>query len=209
MCAGLFLHAPSLYVAIINGSKNVHTPGAHLRKSCTRPWKCAHRAQGAPLISDTGTMCIQFADQVLPWTEFSCETSSPVDRFLQKTDFSRICFHFESCRSTRTSESAHKKGGKYHTPTQVDSEVWVAEGGLGDSMRGACPFHWGRGGGGGGGHPQDNFEKNSEFWYILVLFQVKRNHFYKVVTRQGKMREKWFFSSLGKCQGISKFVREK
>ena len=32
-----FLHAFSLYVAMINGSKNVHTPGAHLRKSCTRP----------------------------------------------------------------------------------------------------------------------------------------------------------------------------
>ena len=42
------------YIAIINGSKNVHTPGAHLLKSCTRPWKCAHRVQGAPLISDTG-----------------------------------------------------------------------------------------------------------------------------------------------------------
>ena len=33
--------------------KNVHTPGAHLLKSCTRPWKCARRVQGAPLISDT------------------------------------------------------------------------------------------------------------------------------------------------------------
>ena len=33
--------------------KNVHTPGAHLLKSCTRRWKCAHRVQGAPLISDT------------------------------------------------------------------------------------------------------------------------------------------------------------
>ena len=31
----------------------MHTPGAHLRKSCTRPRKCARRAQGAPLISDT------------------------------------------------------------------------------------------------------------------------------------------------------------
>ena len=31
----------------------MHTPGAHLRKSCTRPWKCVRRAQGAPLISDT------------------------------------------------------------------------------------------------------------------------------------------------------------
>ena len=32
---------------------NVLTPGAHLRKSCTRPRKCVRRAQGAPLISDT------------------------------------------------------------------------------------------------------------------------------------------------------------
>ena len=186
MCAGLFLHAPSLYVAIINGSKNVHTPGAHLRKSCTRPWKCAHRAQGAPLISDTGTMCIQFADQVLPWTEFSCETSSPVDRFLQKTDFSRICFHSESCRSTRTSESAHKKGGKYHTPTQVDSEVWVAEGGLGDSMRGACPFHWGRGGG-GEGTPRTILKKIVNFGIFWCYFRLKEI----ISTRLSHVREKW------------------
>ena len=37
LCTGEFLHAPSVYVPIITGSKNVHTPGAHLRKSCTRP----------------------------------------------------------------------------------------------------------------------------------------------------------------------------
>ena len=41
------------YIVIINSSKNVHTLGAHLRKPCTRPWKCARRVQGAPLISDT------------------------------------------------------------------------------------------------------------------------------------------------------------
>ena len=35
----------------------MHTPGAHLLKSCTRPWKCARRVQGAPLISDTGLRC--------------------------------------------------------------------------------------------------------------------------------------------------------
>ena len=54
VCTRKFLHAPSQYIAIINRSKNVHTPGAHLRKSYTRPWKCARRVQGAPLISDTG-----------------------------------------------------------------------------------------------------------------------------------------------------------
>ena len=36
ICAQEFLHAPSLYVGIINGSKNVHTQGAQLRRSCTR-----------------------------------------------------------------------------------------------------------------------------------------------------------------------------
>ena len=46
-------HAPSQYIAKIDGSKNVHTTGAHLLKSCTRPWKCARQVQGAPLISDT------------------------------------------------------------------------------------------------------------------------------------------------------------
>ena len=54
LCTRKLLHAPSQYIAIINGSKNVHTPGAHLQKSCTLPWKCARRVQGAPLISDTG-----------------------------------------------------------------------------------------------------------------------------------------------------------
>ena len=54
LCTRKLLHAPSQYIAIINGSKNVHTPGAHLLKSCTRPWKCARRAQGAPLISVGG-----------------------------------------------------------------------------------------------------------------------------------------------------------
>ena len=34
---GKLLHAPSQYIAIINGSKNVHTLGAHLLKSCTWP----------------------------------------------------------------------------------------------------------------------------------------------------------------------------
>ena len=53
LCTRKLLHEPSQYKPIINGSKNVHTPGAHLLKSCTRPWKCARRVQGAPLISDT------------------------------------------------------------------------------------------------------------------------------------------------------------
>ena len=30
LCAREYLHAPSIYVVIITGSKNVHTPGAHL-----------------------------------------------------------------------------------------------------------------------------------------------------------------------------------
>ena len=53
LCTRKLLHAPSKYIAIINGSKNVHSPGAHLRKSCTRLWKCARQVQGALLISDT------------------------------------------------------------------------------------------------------------------------------------------------------------
>ena len=43
LCTRKLLHAPSQYIAIINGSENVHTRGAHLLKSCTRPWKCARR----------------------------------------------------------------------------------------------------------------------------------------------------------------------
>ena len=34
LCAREFVHAPYQYVAIISGSKNVHTLDAHLRKSC-------------------------------------------------------------------------------------------------------------------------------------------------------------------------------
>ena len=30
LCTRKLLHAPSQYIAIINGSKNVHTPGAHV-----------------------------------------------------------------------------------------------------------------------------------------------------------------------------------
>ena len=46
--------------------KNVHTPGAHLRKSCTRPRKCAHRVQGAPLISDTVTLYLHSCIMLVP-----------------------------------------------------------------------------------------------------------------------------------------------
>ena len=46
-----------------NYSKIVHTPGAHLRKTCTRLRKCARRVQGAPLISDTEWMCLSFYRQ--------------------------------------------------------------------------------------------------------------------------------------------------
>ena len=53
LCTRKLLYAPSQYIATINGSKNVHTPGEHHLKSCTRPWKYARRVQGAPLISDT------------------------------------------------------------------------------------------------------------------------------------------------------------
>ena len=53
LCTREFLHAPSQWVGMVNSSKNVHTPGAHLRKSCIRWRKCARRVQGAPLISDT------------------------------------------------------------------------------------------------------------------------------------------------------------
>ena len=42
LCTRKLLHAPSQYIAIINGSKNVHTPGAHFLKW---PCKCARRVQ--------------------------------------------------------------------------------------------------------------------------------------------------------------------
>ena len=32
----------------------MRTPGAHVRKTCARPRKCARRAPSAPLISNTG-----------------------------------------------------------------------------------------------------------------------------------------------------------
>ena len=53
LCTRKLLHAPFQYIAIINSSKNVHTPGPQLQTSCTRLWKCVCRVQGAPLISDT------------------------------------------------------------------------------------------------------------------------------------------------------------
>ena len=53
LCTRKMVYAPSQYIAIINSSKNVHTPGAHLQKACTWSRKCARRVQGAPLISDT------------------------------------------------------------------------------------------------------------------------------------------------------------
>ena len=40
-------------IVMIHFSKNMHTPCAHLQKSCTRPQKCVRRAQGSPLFSDT------------------------------------------------------------------------------------------------------------------------------------------------------------
>ena len=48
-----FSPSPSQYVVIINSSKNVLTPAAHLRKLCTRQRKCTCRAQVAPSISYT------------------------------------------------------------------------------------------------------------------------------------------------------------
>ena len=65
LCTRKFLYAPSQYITIIHGSKNVHTPGVLLRKSCTRPWKCARRVQGAPLILDTGW--VDLIAQVYCW----------------------------------------------------------------------------------------------------------------------------------------------
>ena len=47
------MHPPNSNDKIFKGG--VHPECAHLRKSCTRPRKCAHRVQGAPLISDTGS----------------------------------------------------------------------------------------------------------------------------------------------------------
>ena len=37
LCTRKFLHTPSQYIEMINSSKNLHTPGAHLLKSCTLP----------------------------------------------------------------------------------------------------------------------------------------------------------------------------
>ena len=59
LCTLKLLHAPSQYRARINDSKNVHTSSAHLLNSCTRPWKCGRRVQGAPLISDTVQLNLQ------------------------------------------------------------------------------------------------------------------------------------------------------
>ena len=47
---------------------------------------------------------------------------------------------------------------------------------------------------------------------LLLLLNNKKeytNILCRVATRQGKVREKCFFSRSGKCQGILKFVREK
>ena len=60
LCTRDFLHVPSQYGLMTNSSENVHTPCAHLRKSCTRPRNCARRVQGAPLISDTNVICNDF-----------------------------------------------------------------------------------------------------------------------------------------------------
>ena len=53
LCTREIPHATSWYIVMITSSKNMHTLGAPFQNSCTRQWKCAHRAQGAPLISDT------------------------------------------------------------------------------------------------------------------------------------------------------------
>ena len=59
LCIRKLIHAPSQDIALINSSKNVHTLGANLRKTCTRPRKCARRVQGAPLISDTEELYVK------------------------------------------------------------------------------------------------------------------------------------------------------
>ena len=46
--------------------QKVHTPGEYIRKPCTWPWKCARRAQGTPLISDTA-YCIMIYLIGLNW----------------------------------------------------------------------------------------------------------------------------------------------
>ena len=63
LCTRKMLHAPSQYIAIIHSLKNVLTPGAHLQKLCTQSRKCAHRVQGARLISDTVYCWVALA----PW----------------------------------------------------------------------------------------------------------------------------------------------
>ena len=104
LCTRKLLHAPSQYIAIINGSVNVHTPGAYLLKSCTRPWKCAHRVQGAPLISDTARYLADLQEKVLYssmsniniWVSFSQSVQLAVFEIIGCT----LCVHFD-CRLHR------------------------------------------------------------------------------------------------------------
>ena len=84
LCTRKLLHAPSQYIAIINGSENVHTQGAHLLKSCTRLWKCALWVKGAPLISDTVCdMCMVLRDYNIHKTDLADIVSSFLQQILQ------------------------------------------------------------------------------------------------------------------------------
>ena len=96
LCTRKLLHVPSQYIAIINGSKTVHTPGANLLKSCTRPWKCGRRVQGAPLISDTVGL-VQFINHYSSGPVRNKLKETPVSLLKSEKKLIRIHNSFNSC----------------------------------------------------------------------------------------------------------------
>ena len=91
LCTRKLLHAPSQYIAIIDGSKNVLTPGAHLLKSGTRPWKCARRVQGAPLISDTASGYLAMKEKPPSSMLLCCLTLRGSQSIVSLVGFSKKC----------------------------------------------------------------------------------------------------------------------
>ena len=101
LCTRKLLHAPSQYIAIINSSKNVHTPGAHLQKLCTRLRKCARRVQGAPLISDTDffnkNISLNISSTVLKIKVFILDTI--MEETVSQIFYLCLRFYFMKCRN--------------------------------------------------------------------------------------------------------------
>ena len=77
-CTRQLVHALPLYIAIIIHWKNVHTPGAQLRKTCARRRKCARRAQCAPLISNTVAIFLNFRAICLIFGILLCKSHFPL-----------------------------------------------------------------------------------------------------------------------------------